>query len=57
MTGGWIYLGVIKHMNKEKQSRDDYGVMKMTLHRLLMWKKAACLQLSLNPQRTAAVLW
>lgn len=27
-----------QHMNKEKQALDDYGVMKMTLHQLLMWK-------------------
>lgn len=37
---GRIYLGVINtDMNKEKQSLDDYGFMKMTLRQLLMWKK------------------
>lgn len=39
MTKGRIYLRVINlDVNKEKPSLDDYGVMKMTLHQLLMWK-------------------
>lgn len=54
MTGGWIYLGVIKHMNKEKQSRDDYGVMKMTLHRLLMWKKSCLFTIKLKPPKNSS---
>ncbi len=33
-----------QHVNKEKESLDDYGVMKMTLHQCVHVEKAAGLK-------------